>query len=71
MTKTQLTCLTPPRSRSTRKAGNLATVLIVIVLVFLVSNTPRLILNLTELLIASSAAGAGFESTPVWPQIEM
>jgi len=36
------------KSSSTKKAGSLAAVLIVIVLVFLVSNTPRLILNLFE-----------------------
>jgi len=57
------------RSTTTRKAGNLATILIVIVLVFLVSNIPRLVLNLTELLIHTTASGrseCGCDPTPEW-----
>merc|ERR1719336_2742033 len=55
------------RSSSTKKASNLAAVLIVIVAVFLISNTPRLILNLTEYSVHSiPAAGCDCDTTPTW-----
>merc|ERR1719336_2122283 len=64
------TSLSTVRSRSstTKKASNLAAVLIVIVFVFLISNTPRLILNLTEYSVHTKTAGGDCECdlTPTW-----
>merc|ERR1719297_322571 len=58
------------RSTSTKRAGNLAAILIVIVLMFLVSNTPRLVLNLTEYSVhsgdPSAPSGCGCDTTPTW-----
>jgi len=66
------------KSATTKKAGSLAAVLIVIVLVFLVSNTPRLILNLFEFGVHGKSSendnntdsqpdtGCSCDLSPVW-----
>jgi len=55
------------RSSSAKKATNLATILIIIVLVFLISNTPRLVLNLTEVIIYNGwYTTSGCNVMPEW-----
>ena len=57
------------RLSSTMKATNLAAILIVIVVVFLVSHTPRLILNLTEFAVhgeGKTISICGCDITPIW-----
>ncbi|XP_023346387.1 FMRFamide receptor isoform X2 [Eurytemora carolleeae] len=55
------------RSAAAKKAGNLASILLVIVLVFLVSNVPRLIVNLAEFYFQNPENG--YFCDPVWWQI--
>merc|ERR1719234_1014897 len=58
------------RPSSAKKAGNLATILILIVLVFLISNTPRLVLNLTEVIIYNGwLTTSGCNVMPEWYSI--